>query len=396
MRPAVDDLRELLVEAADRAAEHARAPGPAAALRRVRLRRRRLAAVTCLVLVVVAAAGIAGGRLGSDVPSVQPATTELLPWRSLQAKEWSAAVPDETPVDPILVAAQGTRAGQPWRLTVYGSVYQPAGQPPTRDVCYILEWFAFDGHERYWQANGTCAPETQTATVLAVPAPRSAAVIGRAPAAASRVRLEFRGRAPIATKTVGTRPNLFGRFYVAFVPESVSLKQMVAMDDTGRQVGHAPGPGPLTTAFGGGFPPTGPATTLVRRTASRGRVKVVVWPTRYGFCLAVGSGAGGGSSVCDTANSDKTVLDPQTSCEGDQDRWQASVYGGMPRSARSVQVEVAGRRFEVRTQDAGRAFDRSLFYAELPRSKEEATVRLTGRDAKGRTVRTWSSTYSCG
>jgi hypothetical protein len=396
VRPAVDDLRELLVEAADRAAEHARAPGPAAALRRVQLRRRRLAAATCLVLVVVATVGIAVGRLGSEVPSVQPATTELLPWRSLEASEWRAAVPDEKPVDPILVAAQGTQAGQPWRLTVYGSVYQPAGQSPTRDVCYILEWFAVDGHQRFWQANGTCAPQSQTATVLAVPAPGSVAVIGRAPAAASRVRLELPNRAPIVTRTVGTRPALFGRFYVAFVSETASLKQMVAIDDTGRQVGHAPGPGPLTTALGGGFPPTGPAKSIVQPTASHGRVKVVVWPTRYGFCLAVGSGAGGGSSVCDTASSDKSVLDPQTRCEGEQDRWQASVSGGMPRSARSVRVEVAGRRFEVRARDAGPAFDRSLFFGELPLSKKETTVRLTARDASGRTVRTWSGTYSCG
>jgi hypothetical protein len=56
-----------------------------------------------------------------------------LPWRPLVANEWKASVQDERPLDPVVAAAQGERDGQPWRLIVYRSVHQPAGQPATTD-----------------------------------------------------------------------------------------------------------------------------------------------------------------------------------------------------------------------------------------------------------------------
>jgi hypothetical protein len=53
----------------------------------------------------------------------------------------------------------------------------------------------------------------------------------------------------------------------------------------------------------------------------------------------------------------------------------------------------------VPTHDAGEAFDRAFFLAELPVRKEVTTVRLNALDANGqpiRTWRTWTTTYGCG
>jgi hypothetical protein len=77
-------------------------------------------------------------------------------------------VPDETPRDPVVAAAEGEQAGEPWRLVVFRSTYRPGGgRPPVADVCYILDWFALGPGPPAWQAHGTCAPEAQAASVLA-------------------------------------------------------------------------------------------------------------------------------------------------------------------------------------------------------------------------------------
>jgi hypothetical protein len=169
----VDDLRTRLAETAEQAAQQARAPGPAVTLRRAGTRRRRAAGTVWVLVVVVAAAGIAVARGGLDTPTVQP-STELsrdLPWRPLVATEWGASVPDERPPDPVLAAAQGEQAGRPWRLTVYPSNHQPAGQPTERDVCYILEWFDQVARELRWQIHGTCTPNSRPSPPWRPPAP---------------------------------------------------------------------------------------------------------------------------------------------------------------------------------------------------------------------------------
>jgi hypothetical protein len=405
VRRTVDDLHRLLVDAADRAAQQAQAPGADVAVRRARTRRRWAAATACVLLVAVAVAGIGLSRGLLSLPTIEPITKpkfpqDNLPWRPLVPGEWSATVPDERPIAPVLVAAKGTEAGQPWRLTVYRSVFQKAGQPAETDICYILEWFTHDQNEKQWQANGTCASATQTSTVLAVGGPETGriAVIGRAPKTASKVRLEFRGQEPVEVTTVGTTPDLGGRFYVAFVPRSAQLQWMVALDDAGRQVGQVSGQGDLT-AVAAGDPPTGPVKVVLRTTSRIGPVTMTAWPTRYGYCLDVNS-----SSACDRAASTTSVLDPHASCESSEAagtptvQW-AWVFGGVPRTARTVRVEVAGKQLEVPAEDAGEAFDRAFFLAELPVRKEVTTVRLSALDANGqpiRTWRTWTTTYSCG
>jgi hypothetical protein len=408
VRRTVDDLRRLLAEEADRAAQQARAPGAAVAVHRARTRRRWAAATVCALLVAVAAASIGLNRGFLQVPTIGPLSNgddprDTLPWRPLVPKEWSATVPDERPVAPVLVAAKGTEAGQPWRLTVYRSVFQKSGQPAETDVCYILEWFTHDSKQ--WQANGTCAAATQTSTVLAVGGPETGriAVIGRVPKAATRIRLELPGQGPVEAKTVDTTPDLGGRFYVAFVPRSAHLQRMVALDDAGRQVGQATGQGDLTAAPPTGYPPTGPVKVVLRVTSPLGPVTITAWPTRFGYCLDVDTDSGGGESSCDGAASTTSVLDPEAGCPssgraGEPTVQWARVLGGVPRTARTVRVEVAGKQFEVPAHDAGEAFDRAFFLAELPVRKKVTAVRLSALDANHQPIRTWrtrTTTYRC-
>jgi hypothetical protein len=398
----VDDLHRLLADAADRAAEQARAPGAAVAVRRARTRRRWAAATACALLVAVAVASIGLSRGLLVLPTIEPLTNpdlprDTLPWRPLVPGEWSATVPDERPVAPIVVAAKDTEAGQPWRLTVYRSVFQKPGQPAETDVCYILEWFTDDSKQ--WQANGTCASATQTSTVLAVGGPKTGriAVIGRAPKAATQVRLELRGQEPVEAKTVGTTPDLGGRFYVAFVPRSAHLQRMVALDDAGRQIGQATGQGDLTAVPSTGYPPTGPVKVILRATSRIGPVTMTAWPTRFGYCLDNNAGL----NACDGSASTTSVLDPQADCQSSGRageptvRW-AWVFGGVPRTARTVRVEVASKQLEVPVHDAGKAFDRVFFLAELPVRKEATAVQLIALDANGQPIRAWRTTYSCG
>ena len=126
----MDDLGTRLAEAADRAAQLARGPGPAAAWRRVRARRRRRAGGAALALMVAALVIAIGRGGGLGLPTVDPLDQDRwrqLPWRGLQAREWTATVPNEQPHDPVVAAAQGEQAGEPWRLVVYRSTYRPGG-----------------------------------------------------------------------------------------------------------------------------------------------------------------------------------------------------------------------------------------------------------------------------
>jgi hypothetical protein len=240
---------------------------------------------------------------------------------------------------------------------------------------------------------------------LAVGGPETGriAVIGRAPKAATRVRLELRGQEPLEVKAVGTTPDVGGRFYVAFVPRDAQLQWMIALDDAGRQIGQAAGQGDLGGVLSGD-PPTGPVNVVLRATTSIGSVAMTAWPTRYGYCLAINTRSSGGSSSCDRAASTTSVLDPQASCEssGGADEptvQRAWVFGGVPRTARSVHIEVAGKQLEVPVHDAGEVFDRAFFLAELPVRKEVTAVRLNALDANGQPIRTWrpwSTTYRCG
>jgi hypothetical protein len=401
VRRAVDDLETRLAEAAEQAAQRARAPGAAVTLQRAGARRRRAAGTLCALVVVVAAAGIAVARGGLDLPTVQPSTDRgrELPWRPLMAKEWGATVPDERPLDPVLAAAQGEQAGRPWRLTVYPSIHQPAGQPAEKDVCYILEWFAQAEQEPRWQAHGTCTPEQQTTTALAAagPDPGAIAVIGRAPPTAVRVRLELRGHQPVETATVNTGHPLLGRFYVAFVPPSAYLERLVALDQDGRQVGQAAGLGDLARArTPAGYPPTGPVTVVARASSSRsGTLEAVAWPTRYGYCLDVHSVRGGGSSGCSSPGTTDSVLAPQVQCSqsqrlGERPVKQTLVVGGVPRATRTVRLQVAGKRLEVPARDAGEGLGRAFFLAELPLAKWPSSVRVTALDASGATLGAWN------
>jgi hypothetical protein len=396
----VDELRTRLAEAAEQAAQRARAPGAAITLQRARARRRRAAETVC-ALAVVAAAGIVVARGGLDTPTVQPATehSRELPWRPLVAREWGASVPDERPLDPVLAATQGERAGRPWRLTVYRSIYQPAGQPAQEDVCYILEWFDQIQRAPRWQIHGTCTPEQQTTTALAAagPDPRSTAVIGRAPPTAARVRLELRGQEPVETATVDTGHPLLGRFYVAFVPPSAYLERLVALDQDGRRVGQAAGLGDLALARrSAGFPPTGPVTVVARASSRQGgTLEAVVWPSRHGYCLSIQSARGGGSSQCSSPGASASVFAPQVQCSeskglGEPPTKQTLVVGGVPRATRTVRAEVAGKRLEVPASDAGEALDRAFFIAELPLAKRPSAVRLTALGAGGAILGSWN------
>jgi hypothetical protein len=289
-------------------------------------------------------------------------------------------------------------------LTVYRSVFQPTGQAAQNHVCYLLEWFADQEEPDQSQINGVCSLATQTSSVLAVDAPETGptAVIGRAPEGATRVRLELRGQNPVESTTVGTTPDLGSRFYVAFVPSGY-LERMVALDDAGRQVGQAPGPGNLKTEWTDigadlGYPPTGPVKVVLRTTSRPGRVTLTAWPTRQGYCLSIDDSAKGSSRTCD-AEPSTTSFDQEASCHRSNDgtkaiRW-AWVAIGAPRATRAVRVEVAGERFEVAAQDAGEAFDQAFFYAQLPIRKGMTAVRLTALDANSQPVKTWTTSYVC-
>jgi hypothetical protein len=355
---------------------------------------------TALALVVaVAGVGMTVGRGGLDLPAAdrRPAP----PWRPLVAAEWRATVPNERPLDPVLVAAEDDEPGGPWRLTVYRSQHRPAGV----DICYILEWIASAGRERLWQAHGTCAPEEQASTVLAAGGPAGqeglTGVIGRAPATAARVRLELRGRSAVETATVDSRPRLPGRFYVAFVPRTADLERMVALDGHGREVGQAPGQGDLAREVMG-LPPTGRVVVVARDASSaEGALEATAWPTRYGFCVALGSERGGGSSTCDWPGSDERAIDPQVACstsggQGMPTVTMGSVVGGVPRATRTVRVQLARTRFDAPAQDAGESFGRAFFLTDLPQSKRPTTVRFVAVDAGGATLRSWTSAYRCG
>jgi hypothetical protein len=388
---AVDDLRTRLAEAADQAAQLARAPGATATLRQVRVRRRRRAGGVLLVLVVVAAGAAAGRGLLTlaDTPSARHPRD--LAWRPLVAGEWRASVPDERPLDPVLVAAEGQEVGEPWRLVVYRSTYHPAGgRRPVADVCYLLEWFAMDaGPQPSWQLHGTCAPERQAAAVLAAgPHDRGlTAVIGRAPEAATRVRLEFRDRRPVETTTVraGALP---GRFYAVFVPHGGYLERMVALDGAGDQVGEAPGPGRLSQRQLLGYPPTGPVSVVATLpSSSLGPVEVLAWPIRDGFCVSVelDGGDGGGSSGCGDG---QEALDPSMGCVGSSGVWLRLLHGGVPRAARKVTAQAEGWRVEVPTRDGGAVLDRAFFATVVPKAAARATLHVTARDGGGRVL--WS------
>jgi hypothetical protein len=388
----VDELRTRLAEAAERAAQQARAPGPAVTVQRARARRRRAAGTVCALVVVAAAAGIAVARGGLEFPTVEPSTGHQgLPWRPLAAPEW-AIVPEERPVDPVLAAAQGERAGRPWRLVVYRSFHRPSRNAGGQDVCYILEWFLQVERERQWRVHGTCAPLRQTTTALAAagPDPASTAVLGRAPPTAARVRLELRGRGPVETATVDTDRRL-GRFYVAFVPTGASLERVVALDDQGREVGQTPGLGPLALARSpAGYPPTGPVTVVARGSGRAGPLQLIAWPTRYGYCLEI---RGGGSSGCSGPDSTANVLAPHVHCLGSgvPSVKRTLVVGGVPtRAARTVRVEAAGRRVEVPATDAGEQLDRAFFVAELPLTRWPSSVRLTALDGDGVGLGSWN------
>ena len=323
----------------------------------------------------------------------------------LHAAEWQATVPDEAPQDPVVVATRGEEAGRPWRLVVYRSTYRPGGSgPPVADVCYILDWFWLGSPAPpAWQANGTCAPASQATTVLAAGGPgaghKVTAVIGRAPAAATRVRLEWRGRAPVETATVNAR-GVPGRFYAVFVARTGYLERAVALDDGGRPVGQAPGPGDLSRDRIGGFPPTGPVQVVGRTTTRAGKVvEMIVWPTRDGFCLAVEARGAGGSSGCDAAGTQpgvagKGTLAPQLHCSSS---WSAGAgraelrlaLGGVPRSARTVRVEAAGARVEVPARDGGELLGRAFFLAELPAERSLRPVRVTALDGTGTAIGSW-------
>jgi hypothetical protein len=97
------------------------------------------------------------------------------------------------------------------------------------------------------------------------------------------------------------------------------------------------------------------------------------------------------------------VLDPQAGCQSSgaagqpTEQW-ASVFGGVPRTTRTVRVDVAGKQFEVTAYDAGEAFDRAFFLAELPVRKEVTAVHLSALDANGQPIQTWTrwkKTYQC-
>lgn len=403
---AVDDLRTRLADAADQAAQLARAPGAAATLRRVRARRRRRAGGVLLALAVVAAA-VAAGRGGlltlPDLPAAQQPRD--LAWRPLAAKEWRGTVPRERPLDPVLVAAEGRQARDPWRLVVYRSGYDPVGdRPSVTDICYILEWFTMDlGRPVPWQVHGTCAPERQAATVLAAGGPDGdkglTAVVGRAPDTATRVRLEFRDRRPVETATVRPRDGVLGRFYVVFVPRAGYLERMVALDDGGNQVGAAPGPGDLSRRLLGGFPPTGPVSVVATMpTTPAGAVEVVAWPVRDGYCTAFETESGGGSSHCESLPAaGQSGLEPWLECSGQsQGRELRLLYGGVPRAARTVTFQAAGERVEVPVRDAGPALDRAFFATVISRAASRTTIRVTARDAQGRVLSSEPLPYRCG
>jgi hypothetical protein len=386
VRGTVDDLRDRLAEVADLAAQQARGPSPAVVVRRVR-RRRRLAGggmVLALAGVVTLSALVPQGlRPAADHPGSGRA--EALPWRPLAAREWLNTVPDQRPLDPVLAAAEGERAGTPWRLVVHRSEHRPAGAPPGRDVCYIMDWFAMDIAPPSWQAHGTCAPETQPATVVTAEGPGwregVVAVFGRAPDDATRVRLVRRGRAPVEAATSDAPP--VGTFYVAFVPRATYLEQVVALDGAGRALGSAPGQGDLSRRLLGGYPPTGPVAVVATGRSSVGRLELVAWPVRDGFCLAI---EGGGSSGCGP-----DALDPQPHCSesqtlGKPKRVLRLVYGGVPRSARRVEVQAGGERVTVGATDAGELLGRAFFLAGLPPDTSMRTIRIAAFDADGARV----------
>jgi len=297
----------------------------------------------------------------------------------------------------FLVTAEGEQAGEPWRLVVYRSAYDSGGgRPRVADVCYILEWFATSvGMPPAWQVHGTCAPATQAATVLAAGGPDGGkgltAVVGRAPDAAARVRLELRGRAPIETTTV--RPGApLGRFYVVFVPRASYLERMVALDGDGNQVGEASGQGDLSRTPLAGFPPTGPVDVVATVPAgARGAVEVVAWPARDGFCVAVETGGRPVSSAC---TSQQDALDPALYCES-PGRDLRLLYGGVPRGAKTVTFQAGGRRVVVPVRDGGAVSGRAFFATVVSNAAARATIRVTARDGRGQVLWSKPLPYRC-
>ena len=387
VRATVDDLRDRLAEVADLAAQQARGPGPAAVAHRARRRRRLAGGGLALVLVgAVALSGFVRDGLRPATGDPDRDRRQDLPWRPLEAREWAASVENQHPLDPVLVAAEGERAGTPWRLVVYRSERRPAAGPRGRDVCFIVDWIASDPRPQAWQAHGTCAPQAQPATLVTAEGPGArdgqVAAFGRAPDGATRVRLVLRGRAAVKTATTATP---IGRFYLAFVPRAAYLERMVALDDAGHALGAALGQGDLSRQPMG-YPPTGPVATVAAGRSPTGRLELVAWPVRDGYCLSIERARGGGSSSCGPDG-----LEPRPHCSrsqraGEPERRLRLVYGGVDRSARRVEVEADGKRVTVRARDAGRLLDRSFFLASLPPETSMRAIRVVAFDADGTRV----------
>jgi hypothetical protein len=395
----VNELEVKLRSVAEAAAGRAQPPGATITLRRARRRRVTGAGATAL-LVVALVAGMVGVQ--QQLPHHPPAATPVAPGLGVQDAKtgWLPLTvgaiqfvtkdvqPDGHPVAPLVVVATGQRDGVAWRLVAYRSTDTTQGQPPMSTVCTLLEW-AHNGWD-VW-----CSPEATKTTVvrgsLLASNPRIVMVIGRAPAAATRVRLLPRDRPPVEVPTDAAGVAVPGRFYLALVPASADLEQVVALDGSGRQVGQAQGPGPLDVVITAD-PPTGKVAVVASAiTRSRGRLRLLAYPTAQGFCLQLRSGGG---SSCDPRGRPGLALEPQAECNLSDATPYGLVWGSAPLGTRLIRLELrSGWRKQAPATPAGVPFNRAFFLAELPAA--DGGLHVTALDRHGRTLTTWQLDYGC-
>ena len=388
-----------LRDAAEAAAQRAQPPGAAITLRRARRRRVVGAGATALLIVALPAGMVSvQQQLRHRPPAAIPAAPGLgvqdtrTGWLPLTMEAIQSVTRDVQPdghlVAPLVVVASGQRDGVPWRLVAYHSTDTAKGQPPLATICTLLEW-ARNG----W--NVACSPQTSTTTAIreGVPGnnPRVAAVLGRAPAMATRVRLVLGTGTPVQTPTYGAGAAVAGRFYLAFAPASGDLERVVAFDGSGRQVGQAQGPGPLDVLIMGD-PPTGKVTVVAGATTrSRGRLRLLAYPTAQGFCLQIEPGG----SSCDTRGHAAEALKPQAKCDlTNPARPHGLAWGSAPPGTHRIRLELRnGWHTQVPASPVAAPFNRAFFLAELPPAN--GGLHVTALDQHGSTLTTWQVTYGC-
>jgi hypothetical protein len=123
-----------------------------------------------------------------------------------------------------LRAATGTVGGRTWELGATGDTVLSNGQA---NRCLHLDWPAAGAAEARSALRCEAAGRLTVGAML-TPVSRLA-VVGAAPSAADRIRVELAGRPAVTVDTLALE-GLSGRWYVAFVPAGAEVTGAVALE----------------------------------------------------------------------------------------------------------------------------------------------------------------------